>query len=312
MRPAAVPDATEAAAEERMSRGAALRGHAAMALFPLLVAGSFSLGGLVAQAVDPVALTAVRFLIATLVVGGAGLATGQLTQASLRAPWRHLLLGGLYVVYFVTMFEALRVADPVPLAAVFTLTPALSAAIGWLWLRQRITGRMALALAIGAAGAVWVVFRADVAALLAFRIGWGERLFFLGCIAHAAYPVASRRLTRGDPPLAVLTGVMIAGTALLWLWGWPEIAATDWAALPALVWAVILYLAVMSGAVTFFLVQYAAQRLPGAKVMAYTYLTPAWVVGLEIALGHGAPPVAVAAGVGLTVLALGLLLKDEG
>lgn len=288
------------------------RGHVAMLFFPLLVAGSFSLGGMVANQLAPVPLTAMRFLIATVVVGAAGLATGQVRRETMRAPWRHLLLGGLYVIYFVLMFQALKTAAPVSLSAVFTLAPAMSAAIGWLWLRQRITARIASALTIGAVGALWVVFRADLAALLAFRVGLGERVFFLGVLAHAAYPVASRRLSRGDPPLAILTGVMIAGTLLLGLLGWREILATGWTTLPALVWLVILYLAVMSGAVTFFLVQYAAQRLPGAKVMAYTYLTPAWVVLLEIALGHGAPPILVVAGVAMTVLALVLLLKDEG
>lgn len=288
------------------------KGHAAMAVFPLLVAGSFSLGGLVADKIDPVALTTLRFVIATAVVGGAALATGQLSRASLRAPWRYFVMGGLYVVYFVMMFEALRVATPLSLSAVFTLTPAFSAVIGWLWLRQRITRRMALALAIGAAGAIWVVFRGDIRELLAFRIGHGERLLLIGCIFHAAYPAAARRLSHGEPPLASLTGVLLAGTVLLALWGWRAIGATDWLALPALVWLVVLYIAVVSGAVTFFLVQYAALRLPGAKVMAYTYLTPVWVAGLEVALGHGVPSVSVAAGAVLTLAALVLLLKDEG
>ena len=46
--------------------------------------------------------------------------------------------------------------------------------------------------------------------------------------------------------------------------------------------------------------------------MAYTYLTPTWVIGWEFFLGNGLPTVFVLGGVMLTVLALGLLLKDEG
>ena len=62
---------------------------------------------------------------------------------------------------------------------------------------------------------------------------------------------------------------------------------------------------------TFVLLQYAALRLPAAKVMAYTYLVPTWVILWEIAMGHGVPPVQVLAGIGLTMVALGLLLKDD-
>ena len=62
---------------------------------------------------------------------------------------------------------------------------------------------------------------------------------------------------------------------------------------------------------TFVLLQYAALRLPSAKVMAYTYLVPSWVILWEMALGRPAPPMAILGGVALTVLALVLLLKDE-
>ena len=59
--------------------------------------------------------------------------------------------------------------------------------MGCTCLRQVTTPRMALALSIGAAGALWVIFRADLAALLAFDVGRGEVIFFWGCVAHALY-----------------------------------------------------------------------------------------------------------------------------
>ena len=40
---------------------------------------------------------------------------------------------------------------------------------------------------------------------------------------------------------------------VLTLWGAPAIVATDWAALPALVWITLLYTAVMASAATFVL-----------------------------------------------------------
>ena len=52
------------------------------------------------------------------------------------------------------------------------------------------------------------------------------------------------------------------------------------------------------------LLQYASLRLPSAKVMAYTYLTPSWVILWEIGLGNGAPRRWCWRGVALTMLAL--------
>lgn len=289
----------------------AARGHLAMLLFSALVAGSFSLGGLVANEIAPAAITAVRFALAAAIMGAVVWATGKAERRALAAPWRYLFLGALFATYFVLMFEGLKTAPPVSAAAVFTLTPLMAAGLGWLILRQVTTPRMALALAIGAAGALWVIFRADWQAFLAFRVGEGEIIYFWGCIAHAAYTPLLRRLNRGESPAVFTLGVLVAGAAALFLWGWPDIRATDWAALPAVVWVAILYLAVFASAATFVLLQYATLRLPSAKVMAYTYLTPSWVLVWELALGKGAPRPLVLAGLGLTVVALLLLLKDE-
>lgn len=289
----------------------ALRGHAAMLCFSALVAGSFSLGSMAANEIAPTALNAVRFVIAACIIGAAVLATGGMKREALDAPWRYLVLGGLFAIYFVLMFEGLKTAPPISTAAVFTLTPVLAGVFGWLLLRQRTTPRMALALAIGAAGALWVIFRADVSALLAFEVGRGEVIYFFGCVSHAIYTPMVRKLNRGEPALVFTFGVLLAGALLLLIYGWSDLRRTDWLALPGIVWVTIIYVSVFASAATFVLLQFATMHLPSAKVMAYTYLTPSWVICWEVALGNGVPRALVLVGVVLTGLALLMLLRDE-
>ncbi|MDX5383236.1 MAG: DMT family transporter [Rhodobacterales bacterium] len=287
------------------------RGHLAMLTFSALVAGSFSLGVLAAPHVDPAALTALRFWLAAAIVGTAAALTTGFPRRALLAPWRYLLLGGTFGIYFVLMFEGLKTAQAVSASAVFTLTPVISGIAGWFLLRQVTTPRMALALAIGAAGAVWVIFRADLAALARFEIGKGEAIFFFGCIAHAVYTPMVRKLNRGEPPVVFTFGMLLGGGLLVTAWAWPAIRATEWAALPGIVWITLAYVSVFASAGTFVLLQYATLHLPSAKVMAYTYLTPSWVIVLEYALGNGLPTAWVLGGVALTVLALLMLLRDD-
>lgn len=291
---------------------AELRGHLAMLAFSALVAGSFSLGSMAAPLIAPAALTVARFALAAVLAGVIAAAAGQLDRRAFAAPWRHLVLGGLYAAYFVLMFLGLQTAPAVSESAVFTLTPIMAAGFGWLLLRQRLSGRMALALAVGGVGALVVVFRADLAAAMAFDLGHGEMVYFWACVAHALYTPLVKRLNRGESPLAMSFGVILAGLLVVLVWGWRDLWATDWASLPAIVWVCLVYVAVAATAVTTLLLQYASLRLPAAKVMAYTYLVPAWVILWELAMGHAAPPVAVLAGVGMTALALVLLLKPEG
>lgn len=282
-----------------------------MFVFSGLVAGSFSLGSLVANEMAPTALNAVRFGIASLAVGLVLAKVQGIRARDFTAPWRYLVLGGFFGIYFVLMFEGLKTANAVSAATVFALVPIMSAVVAWFLLRQPTTLRMGVALLIGGIGALWVIFRGDFAALLAFDIGKGELIYFVGCISHAIYIPMVRKLNRGESALVFTFGTLVACGALIAIVGARDLAATDWGALRPMVWITIGYTAVFATGVTIVLVQIAALRLPSAKVMAYTYLTPSWVILWEIALGHEAPKGLILVGVALTILALLMLLRDE-
>ncbi len=287
------------------------RGHLAMLGFSALVAGSFSLGTMVANDIDPQAITAARFVLATIVMGFVAALQRDLKPSYLRRPWRYFILGGLFTVYFVLMFEGLKTATPVSAAAVFTLMPLMSAVFGWVLLRQVTTPRMATALAIAGGGALWVIFRGDIAALTTLDIGRGEMIYFVGCIAHALYTPMVRKLNAGEGAAVFTFGMLVAGSILLGVVAFDEIRATDWFNLPSLVWITIGYLTIFSTASSFFLLQYATLRLPSAKVMAYSYLTPAWVMIWEVGFGNALPPLPMLLGLVATVVALVMLLRNE-
>ncbi|MGB0508001.1 MAG: DMT family transporter [Pikeienuella sp.] len=290
-------------------RTQALRGHAAMLLFAALISVSFSLGSPAAHHIEPAALTAARFLLAACIIGA--LAAPQMKWVHFRATWRYPAIGGLLAFYFIMMFEALRLTDPVSTAAVFTLTPIMSALFGWLLLRQITTTIMATSLVLAGLGAIWVIFRADVAAILGLRVGLGEQIMFLGCAGHALYAPLARKLNRDEPILVYTFGGICGGLLVTMVYGAGDVLRTDWVNLPSIAWAAVLYLATFATAVTFFLVQYATLRLPSSKVMAYGYLVPSFVILWEGLLGNGWVTAPVWLGVGLTVAALLVLLRDR-
>ncbi|MFW2544216.1 DMT family transporter [Primorskyibacter sp. 2E107] len=286
------------------------KGHLAMLCFSALVAGSFSLGGMAAPFIDPAAMNAVRFAIGASAMWALAAINGGIKRPVFAAPWRYVLLAGLFAFYFVMMFEGLQTAEPVSMAAVFTLNPALTAVFGYLVVRQVTTPWMALAIAVGAAGALWVIFDGSWTALRLFEIGRGEAIYFWGCLGHALYSPLLRKLSRGEPGSGFNAAILTAGALLLALWAWRDILATDWAALPGIVWVTLLYVALAATALTFLILRFATLRLPSAKVMAYSYLTPSWVILWEMALGQGMPQAMVLPGVALTAAALLMLLRE--
>ncbi len=285
--------------------------HGAMLLFSALVAGSFSLGHMIANEITPAALTALRFVIAAMILGVLVWRTCGVSRDDLVAPWRYLLLGGLMGAYFILMFEGLKTASAVSVSAVFTLTPALSAVFGYILLSQLVTSRIVVALGIGVVGALWVIFRADFNLILALDIGRGEGIYFLGCIAHAIYTPLVRKLNRGQSPVVLTFGTILGALVLALVYGFGDLIAMDYEGLRPIVWVTLIYLGVLASALSFLLIQYSTLHLPSSKVMAYTYLTPSWVILWELALRHPLPPLMVWLGVVATILALCLLLRDE-
>ncbi|MCV0397472.1 MAG: DMT family transporter [Rhizobiaceae bacterium] len=272
--------------------------------FAAFVAGSFTIGALAAPHIEPAAINAARFLFGTLVMA---CAAALIVRGGIQAPraiWRYGVLGALMALFFITMFVALRLTDPVSAAAVFTLMPLMSAFFGWLFLGQVPRIVVLVSLVLAATGAVWMIFRGDLAALLAFDVGPGEAIFFVGCIGHAAYAPLVRKFNRGEPVM-IFTLWSLAGTGLaIALWGVRDIAATDWTALPPVVWIAIAYLATFTTAGTTFLVQFASMRLPASKVLAYAYLNPCFVILYEGVAGHGWTSPWVAIGALVTIVAL--------
>ncbi|MHA1523246.1 MAG: DMT family transporter [Alphaproteobacteria bacterium] len=283
------------------------RAHVAMAAFSLLVATSFSVGGIIASDLDPVALTFVRFLIATAIFAVILVASRRFSLPSAGALLRYGWLGFLLVVFFVTMFEALRLTTPVGTGVVFALTPILTAGFSYLLLRQKISPATGVGLVVAGMGTVWVVFGGNLENLLNFSLGRGEAIFLVGAVSYAAYSPFVRRLHSGENLMLFTFWTLAAGAVLLGVYGGWLMVALDWGAVPAKVYFGIIYLAVFTTAVTFYLIKFASLRLPSAKVMAYTYLVPGFVVVMEGALGHGWPDLPVLAGVVVTGLAMAVV-----
>jgi len=285
--------------------------HLAMLLFALLVSTSFTVGAAITDALDPVALTFLRFIVAAAIFG---------FLLSIRETWhlpgardfaRYGIIGLLLVIFFVTMFEALRLSSSISLSAVFTLVPLMTALVSRLILKQRPSLVLMVGLLVAALGALWVIFEGSIDDLVGFSVETGEIVFFVGCVAYSIYSPAVRKLHRGESIMALTFWTIVASTTILAVYGFDVITQTRWDLVPGSVYAGIVYLGIATTAVSFFLIKFASMHLPAAKVMAYTYLIPALVVAQLAILGAAWPPLTVMAGIGVITIAM-LVLQRAG
>ena len=287
-----------------------IRAHAAMILFAFLVSSSFTVGEAITDRIDPAALTFLRFVIAALIFLVILLAgSRRIVWPSLSNAARYGWLAFLLVVFFITMFEALRLTSALSTGVVFTLVPPMTAIISWLALSQRLSLWELSALAVAGLATGGVVIGGGAAGLDEISFGRGELIFLLGCLSYAAYSPSVRQL-RGTESLVALTfWTLVFGLVLLGLYGWRSIIETNWMSVPGFVFLGIAHLAVFTTAISFYLIQYASTRLPSAKVMAYTYLIPAFVVAQKTAFGAPWPTVPVLLGVGAIASAMIILQR---
>ncbi|WP_029058259.1 DMT family transporter [Stappia stellulata] len=286
------------------------RAHLAMLGFVFLVSTSFPVGHAITGDLAPAVLTALRFCLAASIFAAIATYKGLWQRPKLSRFPVYVLIAIVLNIFFVTMFEALRYTSALNAGAVFTLLPAFTAIAGFVLLRQRSSRRQIACLAIGAAGALLVLYGADLNRLLRFEIGTGETIFLFGVISYAFYSPLMRLLNRGEPLEVFNFWILTCGAVMLVAYGHEDLLHTNWADVPPRAFIGVAYLAVFPTASSFFFATYASLRLPSGPVMAYTYLLPSFVLFETLALGAPWPGMLTLTGVAVTAVATLILQRD--
>lgn len=250
--------------------------HLVMMLWALIVGWSFPVVSFLSPGLPPLMLTAVRFLIAAMVLFPVVISQRQ-TRPSWRALLLYLLLGSCLAAFFASLFWAAQRASALSLALLYLSVPLLSYGLGRM-VKVEPRDRRVLALlwvgALGASGLVW----AEQGAGGPLSWGWAELVFLGGCVCSALYPVVSKWGLSNQwlsASAVVRTFWSLLGGSVLVVVvasGWES----PWALLEMTVndLALLVYLGVFSSGATFWLLQHATAQLSPAAVTAYSYLLP--------------------------------------
>jgi len=289
----------------------ALKAHAAMLVFAFLVSTSFTIGKTITYALDPAALTFLRFSLAVVIfIIILTVSRDRLGFPGLKSWPRYLFLALLLVIFFVTMFEGLRWTTSLAAGAVFTLVPFLTAIVALIFFGQKMKPVSFTSLLVASLASVWIMFGGDLEALMSLKLGKGELIFLVGCISYAGYTPAVQKLHKGDRVIHLTLWTIFAGAILLLIYGSQAILETQWHLVPSYVYLSIGWLATFTTAVTFYLIQYAAVRLPSVKVMAYTLLIPVFILLQQLVGGGSWPDLSVM--IALGVLSAAMLVLQRG
>jgi drug/metabolite transporter (DMT)-like permease len=280
-----------------------------MVVAAILVSTSFTVGAAITRELDPAVLTLIRFTIAACIFGplvhcryGLGFSLSLFLRCS--------LISACLVIFFFCMFLSLRYTSALNTSVIFALVPSISGGYALFINGERLGRGQLLALFCGMLGTFWVISRGDMTQILGMQWNQGDLIFLGGCFAMGLYTPLVKLLHRGESMAVMTFWVLITGSLWLLALAGGRLPLVAWSDIPIFAWLGVVYLAVFTTIVTFFLTQYAVPFLGPTKVMAYSYLYPALVLVIDLILGHGLPPIRVLPGV-LVVLAAMFILQSH-
>jgi len=287
------------------------RAHVFVLLATVLVSTTFPIGAAITQGLDSVVLTLLRFSLAALLFGPIVAWRYGLPLPAWRDLVRYAVISAFLVGFFWGMFAALRYTSALNTGTIYTLTPAIAAIVSYLLLRERLGPAARIALPVGIVGAIWVIFRGDPAAFFALEIGKGDAIFLGACLAMGCYMPLVKFLHRGEPMARMTFWTLTTGSGWLLLLSVGRLEFVDWKLVPISVYGGIVYLAIFTTVITFFIFQAGTAVIGATRVLSYTYLNPALVLLIGLCFGDPMPPIATYPGLVLILSATFILQRTK-
>ena len=282
---------------------------AALIAATLFWAGNYVVGEIAVASIDPLSLSFLRWVIAApvLLVVAAVLERPD-WRAVLRALPRLAILGSLGMIGFVLpLYIALQTTTAVSASIIGAICPVLIAVTAAMMLRERLSPRIVIGLALGLAGVVLVVSKGSIEAVLALDFNVGDLWVLLALVCWTAYTVYGRRFSEIPPVTSV--GVQAAAVSVILLpftlIGGLHVPSGSGE------WGSVLFIALFPSIGSYLLWNVALRRMPAGSVGIWLNLIPVFVVLIAVVLGGVFTPgdiiggVLVLAGVLLGTIAAG-------
>lgn len=248
-----------------------LNAHFIILLATFLVGGSFIVSQKLSGIIDPISITLLRFVIASLLLAPIVLFNQKYRKKVISTFKRAMIISFFYSIYFIGLFKSLEFTTALNTGTIFTLVPLLTALV----FKQKISFNQYLIYLIGIIGTCMVIFKGNLELFLSLSLNKGDVIFIFSTFCMALYSISAKYFHKQDDELVVLVFMTLVG-GIVWMslalvlfdvpLNWQEISSKEFLYLG--------YLTVFATLVTSYLYQKATIVLGPKKVMAYVYLNP--------------------------------------
>ncbi len=236
--------------------------------------------------VEPIVLFAMRALVA----GGLFWLVSLLMPRE-RVPWKDLLrLAGAGILGLLmpqlTFLHAIAHTTPVDLSVMSTTTPIFTMFVAAIFLKEPITWKKALGVALSFGGILWLILQSSFGGSGATETEpVGIAYCFANYIVFALYLGTCRNLIARYSVVTSMKWMFLVSFVIAVPFALPHLPATDFAAVPGYVWWEIAFMIIFSTFIAYWLVPVGQKRIRPTLVSMYGYLQP--IIAIAVAIGTG-------------------------
>ncbi len=167
---------------------------------------------------------------------------------------------------------------------ILSMLPIVVAVLSALFLRERLSGRLRVAMVFAATGMLLLNTASNDGAPRESQL-WGNALVLAAVFCEAAYVVMGKRLSAAMSPRRITAVINLWGCALmtpLALWYWP---ALDWSAVSASTWGLLLFYGLAASVWSVWLWMTGLKNVKASQAGIFTVMLPVaasltgWVLG---------------------------------
>jgi len=278
-------------------------------LWVSLMASSFVVSEQLLPYANPIASTALRFILATcLMMPFVGKAFIHLMCREIL--WHYSIISLLLVLFFIGLFEALKTTTAMRTSVIYTLLPLISVVFTYFISKLVSSYKQVIAFLIGTFGAIWVLLAFSQEELMLNQWLLGDSIFLGACCCLALHVILIKKWAIAVPPTLGAFTITLLGSLMLlpFLILFGELPSIKWQ--QHQFWQVLLYLTLFTTVATFFLQQHLLKKVGPSRLLAFTYLVPCLVV-IPQGMASFTQLYSAFPGIMLTLLALYLISKQH-
>lgn len=222
---------------------------------------------------------AVAFWVMSLFVGG-----GERVSVSMLG--RLCVAGILCIVLNQVLFTVgVNYTSPIDATVISTMLPIVTMVFAAIILKESITGMKVVGIAVGAAGALTLVFGGGGSSAGGGLVG--DALCFTAQVSCALYMVIFSNTIHRYSVVTLMKWLFLFSAIIVTMVTWPSVVAVDYASLPLKAWGEMMFI-VFGGTFVSYIFFTGGQKLLRPTVVSmYNYVQPIVATVLSVAMGVG-------------------------